>query len=199
MTGATGYIGQHVVAALLDAGHEPTALVRDPERAATLLPAGTAIVTGSALQEADVARALAGCDAMVQSAGFYSYNRADVAHVTADTPALARAVLGAAARARLSRVVDVSSAVVFTTETERVDEATRLLAPGDRAWRDPYARAKTLAERTGREFLAAGLPRVAVHPGLVVGPDDRGPGVSGSLLVTLLTGRPTDERSRRCC
>jgi dihydroflavonol-4-reductase len=190
VTGATGYIGRHVVAALLDAGHEPTALVRDAVRASTLLPAGTAIVTGSALQEADVARALAGCEAMVQSAGFYSYNRADVAHVTMDTPGLARAVLGAAARARLSRVVDVSSVVVFTTETDRVDEATRLLAPGDRAWQDPYARAKTIAERIGREFLAAGLPRVVVHPGLVIGPDDRGRGVSGSVLVTLLTGRP---------
>src|SRR4051812_50181581 len=32
ITGGTGFIGAHTVAALLDAGHEPTLLVRNPER-----------------------------------------------------------------------------------------------------------------------------------------------------------------------
>lgn len=38
MTGATGFLGRHLWAALRDAGHEGVALARDPERAAKVVP-----------------------------------------------------------------------------------------------------------------------------------------------------------------
>ena len=42
VTGATGKVGHAVAQALADRGDEVRALVRDPARAATVLPAGRA-------------------------------------------------------------------------------------------------------------------------------------------------------------
>ncbi len=38
ITGATGYIGRHLVARLVTTGERPRCLVRDTKRAATILP-----------------------------------------------------------------------------------------------------------------------------------------------------------------
>ena len=58
VTGGTGFVGGHVVQALLDAGHEPRLLVRDPakvERLSALFGFDTAridSVTGDILDRA---------------------------------------------------------------------------------------------------------------------------------------------------
>ncbi len=191
VTGATGFIGQFSVRALLDEGHEVRALVRDRSKAAGIVDGRAELVAGDAMDRAQVRAALEGRDALVQAAGVYSYRRGDAARVGRETPALARAILGAAADARIPHVVDISSIVVYTTAVARIDESTRLAAPGDPTWPDPYVRAKVAAELVGRETSAAGLSRVAIHPTVVIGPEDSGPGQSGSIAVGLLRGGPT--------
>jgi nucleoside-diphosphate-sugar epimerase len=59
---------------------------------------------------------------------------------------------------------------------------------GEPGWRDPYLRSKVLAEEAARTLEEEGLDRVTVHPSLVIGPDDAGPGTSGQLLVRVLAG-----------
>ena len=49
VTGATGFAGRHVVAALTAEGHQVKALVRDPKRAA--LPADVEIIEGDTPEE----------------------------------------------------------------------------------------------------------------------------------------------------
>src|SRR6478752_3936921 len=97
VTGATGFIGRFVVERLLVAGHEVRALVRDRERAVALLGGDVALASGSALDVQAVRTALDGCDGLIQAAGVYSYDRGDALRVLAETPALARSVLTAAA------------------------------------------------------------------------------------------------------
>ncbi len=46
LTGATGYIGSAVLDALLRAGHEVTALVRDPEKAERVSRRGVEPILG---------------------------------------------------------------------------------------------------------------------------------------------------------
>jgi dihydroflavonol-4-reductase len=45
-----------------------------------------------------------------------------------------------------------------------------------------------VAEEAGRSLEGEGLDRVTVHPGMILGPDDAGPGTSGALLMRLISG-----------
>ena len=188
VTGATGFIGRYAVAALQRAGHDVRALVCDRDRASAILDATTELAVGDALDRNAVRTALAGCDGLLHCAAVYSYHRRDIARVLRDTPALASAVLNAAAAARVSRVVDVASTVVYTTTTDVVNPSTRLARAGDPTWDDAYVRAKVAAEEIGADLERRGLPRVTVHPSRVLGPGDSGPGTSGASVIALLRG-----------
>lgn len=61
--GATGNVGPHVVAALQRRSAPVRVLARDPERAATRLPAGIDIVRGDFTDEASVRAAADGVEA----------------------------------------------------------------------------------------------------------------------------------------
>jgi dihydroflavonol-4-reductase len=100
---------------------------------------------------------------------------------------LSESALGAALQAGL-RVVDVSSQVVFKLGLDTVDPTTPLVRPHEPGWRDPYLRSKVQAEEAARALDTDGLDRIAVHPSLIVGPDDPGPGTSGGLLVRVISG-----------
>jgi uncharacterized protein len=69
LTGATGRIGQHLVAALRDRGDEVTVLSRDPGRARGTLGDGVDAVAWDPARAAAPAEALAGRDAVVHLAG----------------------------------------------------------------------------------------------------------------------------------
>src|SRR6185436_19603492 len=108
VTGATGFIGRCGARALTSAGHEVRALVRDRERAVSILGSDIELAVGSAMHTTAVRTALDGCEALLHCAAVYSYDRRDAARMSAETPALASAVLGAALEAHLHRVVDVA-------------------------------------------------------------------------------------------
>jgi len=189
VTGGSGFVGRFIVRALTEAGHGVRVLARDGSRAEQALAGtGAAVVVGDPFQRSDLERALEGCRASVQAAAAYSYERRDAARMIADNPRLAQAILEAAGEARLERVVDISSAVVFRLGAQRVDEASPLAGHGDRGWDDPYLQSKVLAEEVGRRLEREGLPRVTLHPTMVVGPEDAVPGTSGGVVISLLHG-----------
>ncbi|MGH2407313.1 MAG: NAD-dependent epimerase/dehydratase family protein [Candidatus Limnocylindrales bacterium] len=202
VTGATGFIGRATTLALLEAGHAVRAFVRDPARAVLAFGERPVdVIAGDVRDGAHVRAALDGVDAVVHAAATYSYRRADTDLMLKDNPAIAEAVLGAAAAAGTSHVIDVSSGIVFKAhpngpQAGSVDTASPYWDAGDRQWNDPYLRSKVLAEQVGRRFLADGLPLSTIHPGLVVGPFDRGPGVSGGVLVALLSNPGVDPEGR---
>lgn len=82
--GATGGTGRAVVHALLANGHEVTAFVRDPAALAPL--PGLHIVSGDAMHPDDVARAVAGQEAVVVSLGIPQRRAGLVPSATRDGP-----------------------------------------------------------------------------------------------------------------
>lgn len=175
ITGATGFVGFHAAAALCAAGHEVRALVRDlekGERVPAPIGVGTAdLVQGDMTDEAAIARAIAGCDAVVHAA-------ASVSVTTGATDFQAnivgvQAVVGAAIQRDLPCVYVSSLEAIMelgrpTTETSEPSGG-----------KTHYGRSKSEADRWIRARQAEGARIANVYPSGVVGPDD--PGFSESV------------------
>ena len=96
VTGAAGFIGSHVVAAVAAAGAQVRAFdVHEP----AALPADADYVRGDVLDADALARALEGVEAVFHLAALYSYAPADAAAMERVNVEGARAVLAAAASA----------------------------------------------------------------------------------------------------
>jgi dihydroflavonol-4-reductase len=194
VTGASGFVGEAVARAASEAGHGVLAVGRSAGRLAVLddtpverlvLPSLTPEVLGPALRDVDV---------VVHCAAGYVYGRDAAERAVRDNPLVARDVLSASMDAGIGHVIDISSMVVFKPYQDGpkaglTDVMSPRWGPGDRHWGDPYLRSKVLAEEVADEFRQRGAPISTIHPALVVGPRDRGPGTSGAYLMSVLTGR----------
>jgi dihydroflavonol-4-reductase len=185
VTGAGGFIGAHVTAALAAAGAEVRALdLRPPADP----PPGVEPVAGDLLDEALLRRALDGCDAVFHLAAVYSYRRADAEAMQRVNVDGTRAVLDAVARAgRGVRVVHTSSCATCGPVPGRA--ATEDDAPPAWELAVPYKRTKVDGERVALDAAAAGLDVVVVNPTTPVGPGDRGPTPTGKMVRDVAAGR----------
>lgn len=176
VTGATGFLGRHVVARLIDHGHALTLAVRDVRRC----PAAwrdvqniSVLETGELGPETDFGDALSNADAVVHVAG--------LAHITANgsdaearfmranagaTEALVRAVQ----RSSVRSFVHVSSlaAVIPNVMAESVDDST------DRGPATPYGRSKRIAEQHVSKLIERDIFSISLRPPVIVGADARG-------------------------
>src|SRR3954469_19456038 len=174
ITGGTGFIGAHTVSALLDAGHEPTLLVRNPERVRRNVGAlgvdsqSLRLVVGDMTDAATVAAAVADVDAVIHAAAMVAPLNRSHAQQTIETNLHGtRTVVEAALAAGCDPVVHVSSVAAVFDPRESVIHAD--LPPMTSA-DSPYTRSKALAEQLVRGHQGAGEPITIVYPGGVMGP-----------------------------
>lgn len=186
VTGGTGFVGGHTVAALVGAGHDVRLLVRRPEQVpVTLEPIGTSVsdvVVGDVLDEASVAAALEGMDAVVHAAAVYTADPRRRDEVAGTNVRATRIVLGQAAGAGLDPVVHVSSAAALVRRGGSGPD----LPLGDLT--TTYGRSKVESEAVARRLQDAGHPVVCVYPGGVLGPDDPYRGDQGEMVRWVLRG-----------
>lgn len=170
VTGGTGFVGSHIVAALVANGHDVRLLVRRPEQVArTFAPHGTAptdVVVGDVRDRLAVERALEGCDAVVHAAAIFSFDPRDAAQMAETNHAAAEAVLGAAVEQGCDPVVHISSTVTLTRKGGSGPD----LPIGDVDL--PYTRSKIDSELLARQLQDDGRPVVTIYPGGVYGPHD---------------------------
>lgn len=109
LTGATGFVGRHVAAGLLDRGHQVVAAVRDTAAATRRFPGIRAFeVDMSHMASADAWRPLlVGVDAVVNCAGILQSGRGQ--HAAAIHDAAPRALFDACVGAGVRRVVQISA------------------------------------------------------------------------------------------
>jgi dihydroflavonol-4-reductase len=188
ITGGTGFVGSHIVAATIRAGHDVRLLVRRPERVGpALAPLGideVDTITGDVLDPASVQAAVEGCDAIVNAAALYSLDPAKAKQVLATNPRATEMVLDAAAAANLDPIIHVSSYVALLPSDAVLgpDSPVGEIGPA-------YPRSKAESELIARRLQATGAPVVTTYPGAVVGPDDPYFGDSAFTIAMILRNR----------
>jgi dihydroflavonol-4-reductase len=188
VTGATGLIGCHAVATLLDAGHQVRVFVREPAKLdRVLLPLGKSradveIATGEITDASSVDAALPGCDGLLHCAGLFSPELSEAVRLERVNVEGTRVVLEAARKAAVERTVFISSMLaLFPPEGPLQTSEDDVSQP-----RSMYARTKARAECIAREFQAAGAPITIVYPAACQGPDDPTLSTGPQLVVNAL-------------
>lgn len=164
VTGASGFLGRAVAAAVRDAGHEVRTFQRRPSGVD-----GVTDVLGTMTDPAAVRSAVDGIEAVVHLAAKVSLagDPADFERVNVDGT---RDLLAAARAAGATRFVFVSSpSVAHTGASIAGDDAT---PASPETARGDYARTKAAAERLALAADVPGFAVVAVRPHLVWGPGD---------------------------
>jgi nucleoside-diphosphate-sugar epimerase len=188
VTGGSGFVGSHAVAALLRSGRDVRVFARSPGRVQTSLePLGVTvsdIATGDVTEPASVETAIDGCDAVVHAASVYSLDPRDADRIAATNVQGTRTVLDAARRANIDPVVYVSSYVAFLPSSEVITGESPIGTSTA-----PYLRSKAQGEAIAREAQAGGQPVTTVSPTSIWGPNDPYCGESCRLLGVLLRNR----------
>jgi dihydroflavonol-4-reductase len=190
VTGGTGYLGSHSIAALAGAGHRIRVLARSPEKVpAALGPLGihgveTAI--GDVTEPAAVERALQGCDAILHAASVFSLDARRADEMNAVNVRGTEIVLGTAHRLGLDPIVHVSSEVALLPAADG-----EVLTPDSPVKQPPgaYCRSKADSELVARKFQALGAPVVSVLPAGMWGPHDPHLGEGVTLAANVLRNR----------
>ena len=192
LTGASGFLGIHVLQRLLETGHAVRALVRTPAKLRenfALLGVDTAnadieVVTGDMTDGAAVRRAVSGCDQTVHAAATYSYRRRDAERMLRENKDGTTTVLDAAIDAGCTGIVHVSSTAALLRPGATLDHESPLgVGLG------PYTQSKVESERVARERQQAGAPVAIVNPGGILGPHDPYLGESDETIRDILRGR----------
>jgi nucleoside-diphosphate-sugar epimerase len=174
VTGATGFIGSHLVAKLIEQGHQVTCLVRNPDKAAGLTKLGGTLVKGDVSDRAVMREAMRSADRVFHVAALYKFGIEFKDQMHAANVEGTRHVLEAAIEAGVPKIVYTSTVGVFgNTHGQIVDETYRVER---QILRSEYERTKWAAHyEVAVPLQQKGAPVVIVQPGGVTGPEDTSP------------------------
>lgn len=181
VTGGTGFVGSHTVAALVGRGHEVRVLARSPDRVPLVLqPFGVVaeVAGGDVTDSGAVAAALNGCDAVVHAAAKIGVGGAG--GQTTDVNVVGtRTVLTEARAAGLDPVVYTSTITAYLPSQDDVVTPTSALAEP----RSAYGASKRDAEVLVRHHQREGDPVTSFTLGGIYGPTS--PHLDGSFAAIL--------------
>jgi dihydroflavonol-4-reductase len=179
VTGATGFIGSHVVPLLVERGDDVLATVRPGSNTRTLDALGVPTVRADVLDRRSIRRAMQGVERVFHIAGTtrIALPREQLYALNVEGT---RIVLEEALRAKVDRAVLTSSVAAIgpaprglTADENNVFDAGRHGVP--------YVDSQHEAEVVAMRLFARGLPLVIVNPAYVLGAGD--PGRSSTVLV----------------
>ena len=175
VTGASGFLGIHVLERLLAEGRRVRAFVRSAARMReNLAPLGVdpddpriEVVAGDMTDAAAVREAASGADQTIHAAATFSYRRRDAERMLGENMAGTATVLDAAIDAGCTGIVQVSSIAALLRPGATLDHQSPLgVTLG------PYTQSKVESEGVARDRQEAGAPVTIVNPGGVLGPHD---------------------------
>jgi dihydroflavonol-4-reductase len=172
ITGATGFLGRHLVAQLREANHTVVALCR--EDSPELRAVGVEIVRGDILQREAIKAAAKGCDGVFHLAGKVSRKKEDAEELYELHVNGTDNTLRAAKEAGVKRVVyaSTSGTVAISTDSKTISNEEDETPIGIIS-KFPYYRSKLFAEERALELSKElSLDVVILNPTLLLGPGD---------------------------
>ena len=188
VTGGTGFVGAHVVRALLRRGRSVRCLVRSSSRLSNLEELPVEVVAGDVTDTGSLARAMAGARWVFHCAADYRLSARRPRELYAANVDCTDNVLAAAAEVGAERVVYTSSVgALGLNRNGRPGNEETPVHPGSLIGH--YKKSKYEAERVALEWAGKGLPVVVVNPSTPVGELDIKPTPTGQMIVDFLNRR----------
>ena len=188
VTGASGFVGAAVARALVSAGWQVRALVRDGSDRSNLAGLPLEIAVGDLRIAASLDVALDQCGALFHVAADYRLGARDFEELYRTNVEGTLNLLSAARRAAVQRIVYTSSVATIGIPADGSvgDENTPVELAN---MIGHYKRSKFLAEQLVRDSVGWGVPVVIVNPSTPVGPGDVKPTPTGRLVLDAAAGR----------
>ncbi len=183
ITGASGFLGSALAKVFRENGFRVRVMVRRGSPRGNL-SAPDEVVTGDLRDPASLPPALSGMRYLVHAAADYRLWAPDPQDLIRTNLDGTRALMAAALRAGIERIVYTSSVATIVPGGDE----TRPLTPDNAI--GIYKRSKVLAERAVEAMVAdEGLPAVIVNPSTPIGPRDIKPTPTGRIIVEAASGR----------
>src|SRR5246500_2969480 len=185
VTGATGFLGSHVARVLSEQGAELRLLVRPTSNLRNLQGLKADTATGDLRDASSLEKAMAGCDTVFHVAADYRLWVRDPREMYLSNVEGTRAILNAARKNGVQRVVYTSSVATigFTGDGHPADEDSPV-SVADMIGH--YKRSKFMAEQVAMEAGRSGMHAVTVNPTTPVGEQDVKPTPTGRIVVDFL-------------
>ncbi len=187
ITGATGFIGNHVTRLCLEKGDDVRVMVMPGEDRSPLDGMDVEFVEGNLLDPASLTHTTDGIDELYHLAALFAiWTKDPDLHYKINVNG-ARAMLNAAKASGVKKIVFTSSiaALGIKEGDEMANEETEFNCW---PWASEYIMSKYISHQMVKGMVADGLPATIVMPGLPFGPGDRAPTPTGSMIISTLKG-----------
>src|SRR5437868_4155370 len=185
VTGATGFVGSHVARVLAEQGADLRLLVRSTSDTKNIEDLKADRVIGDLRHPDSLEKGMAGCDVLFHVAADYRLWVHDPEQMYRSNVEGTRAVLEAAAKNKVRRVVYTSSVATmgFTSNGHPADENSPVSLE---SMIGHYKRSKFMAEQVAVDAAKSGMQVVIVNPTTPVGERDIKPTPTGRIVVDFL-------------
>ncbi len=188
VTGATGFVGSHVVRQLLLRGDRVRLLARNSSRKSNIESFGCEIAIGDLKDLTSLLRCVQGCKRVYHVAADYRLWAKNPQEIYDNNVGGTRNLLSACCEAGVDKVVYTSTvgAIGMRKDGLPADEDTPVKLDD---MIGHYKRSKFMAEQVALEFAAEGLPVIIVNPTTPVGAGDIKPTPTGRIILEFIKGR----------
>ena len=188
ITGATGFIGNHVTRLCLEKGDEVRVMVMPGEDRSPLDGMDVEFVEGNLLDTDSLGRAVQGVDQLYHLAALFAiWTKDPDLHYKINVDG-ARAMMQAAMAAGVEKIVYTSSIAALGV-VGNGGLATEQTAFNGWPWASEYILSKFISHQLVKGMVSDGLPVTMVMPGLPFGPGDRAPTPTGTMILRTLKGQ----------
>ncbi|HSW39642.1 MAG TPA: hopanoid-associated sugar epimerase, partial [Acidobacteriota bacterium] len=188
VTGATGFVGSHVVRKLLQRGDRVRILARASSRKSNIEAFGCEVAIGDLKDSTSLMRCIQGCSRVYHVAADYRLWARNPQEIYDNNVGGTRNLLSVCCEAGVEKVVYTSTVGTMGMRKDGVpaDEESPVKLDD---MIGHYKRSKFMAEQVALEFSSSGLPVVIVNPTTPIGAGDIKPTPTGNIILEFLNGR----------